>query len=135
MHRTLLVIGGVLNTALALFHVQMGIQLHRLAGVSPGLRALMEMLNAGGTLMIAFFAVASFAAIPDLLATRLGKLVLGLVTLLYASRALEEVILSPRFSAPIFAVCVLIAALYLAVLVLPRAARPAKVTQPERARA
>jgi hypothetical protein len=79
----------------------------------------MAMLNAGGTLMIVFFAAASFACASDLLATRLGKMVLALVSLLYDSRAVEEIVIAPRFSVVIFGVCVIIALIYLSLLLLP----------------
>lgn len=123
MHRPLLMLGGVFNTALTLFHVFLGWQIHLLQGVSPGHRALMEMLNTGGTLMIAFFAVASFACVEDVLTTRLGKLFLGLVFAVYFSRAVEEVVIATRFSAVILGVCLLIAAVYLVLLIVPMARR------------
>ena len=85
MHRGLLLVGGVLNTLLALFPVFLSRQIHLLAGLNPGQQALMEMLNAGGTLMIVFFAAASFACASDLLGTRLGEVALGFVSLLYLS--------------------------------------------------
>ncbi len=128
MHRAILIFGGVLNTALALFHVFLGWQIHRLQGIADGHRALMEMLNVGGTLMIVFFAVASFTCIEDILATRFGKLFLGLVSAVYLSRAIEEIVISPRFSPIIFAVCLLIGVIYLVPLIAPRprtAASPA----------
>jgi hypothetical protein len=97
MHRPLLIVGGIFNVALALFHVWLGRQIHRLADVNPGHKALMEMLNAGGTLMIIFFAVASLAFAADLLGTRLGRLVLWLVFAVYFSRAIEEVLSRSAF--------------------------------------
>ena len=119
MHRALLVFGGLLNTVLALFHVYLGWKIHMLQNLAAGHRALMEMLNAGGTLMITFFAVASFTCFGDVLSTRLGKQFLGLVCALYISRAVEEIAISTHFSAVILVVCLLIAAVYLALLVLP----------------
>ena len=125
MHRPLLIVGGILNSMLALFHVSLGRQIQVLPGVTPDQRALMEMLNAGGTIMIVFFAVGSFGFASDLLNTKLGKLFLGFVSVLYISRAVEEIVLSPRFSAVIFGVCVLIALIYLALLLVPF--RPARI--------
>lgn len=49
-------------------------------GVAAGDRALLKMLNAGGTRMILFFAVGSVAFAGDVLSTRLGKLFLGFVS-------------------------------------------------------
>jgi hypothetical protein len=119
MHRPLLIIGGVLNSFLAAFHVLLGYRIHMISGVTPDLRALMEMLNAGGALMIIFFAVGSLGFASDVLGTRLGKLFMCLVVALYVSRAVEEIVLSPRFSAIIFGVCVLIALVYAALLLVP----------------
>lgn len=129
MHRALLLIGGGFNVILTLFHVFLGRQLHLINGVTPGQRALMEMLNAGGTLMVAFFAVASFACVADILNTRLGRLFLWFVVALYVSRAAEEIVVAPHFSAVIFVACAVIAALYAAVAVvpLPATATPAHV--------
>jgi hypothetical protein len=125
MHRPLLLVGGALNTLLALFHVFLGWKIHHFPGLAPGYKALMEMLNAGGTLMIVLFAVASLACVEEMLSTRLGKLMLGCVFAVYFSRAVEEIIVSPRFSPGIFAVCLLIAVVYLMVLVVPvRIQRP-----------
>lgn len=123
MHRSLLVLGGLLNSILALFHVWLGWQIHLMTGLNPGHHALMEMLNAGGTLGIAFFAVGSLACAQDLLTTRLGKLLLGVVFLFYLLRAIEEILIAPRFSAVIFGVCLLIAVIYLVVLCVPFAPR------------
>jgi len=117
MRRALLVVGGVLNCLLAAFHVWLGVQIHTMAGLAPGQRALMEMLNAGGTLTITFFAIASLGFAGDVLTTRLGALVLGVVAAFYLSRAIEEILISPDFSAVIFGVCLAIAGFYLVLLV------------------
>jgi hypothetical protein len=119
MHRPLLIVGGIFNSIFALFHVLLGRQIQVLSGVTPDLRTLMEMLNAGGTIMIVFFAVGSFGFAADILKTKLGKLFLGFVSLLYLSRAVEEIVLSPRFSVVIFGACMLIALIYLALLLVP----------------
>jgi hypothetical protein len=119
MHRPLLIVGGVLNSILALFHVWLGRQIHLMPGVTPGQRALIEMLNAGGVLMIVFFAVASLACATDVFTTRLGKLFLGFVSVLYLSRAAEEIFIYPRFSVVIFSVCMLIAVIYVLLIVVP----------------
>lgn len=124
MRRALLVVGGGLNCILAVFHVWLGLQIHAMPGLAPGQRALMEMLNAGGTLMIAFFAVASLGFATDVLTTRLGTLVLGFVAVLYLSRAVEEIVISPHFSALIFGVCLAIAGIYM-VLLVSSSRRPA----------
>jgi hypothetical protein len=40
-----------------------------------------------------------------------------LIAVFYASRALEEIVLAPRFSPIIFAVCLLVAIIYLTALI------------------
>lgn len=127
MQRPLLVVGGVLNVVMAVFHVWLGVQIHTMPGVEPGHRALMEMLNAGGTLMITFFAVASLGFAQDVLTIGLGRLFLGLVAALYLSRAVEEIVISPRFSPVILAVCLVIAGVYLLLLVSTLRRRTAPV--------
>ncbi len=119
MHRWLLAIGGAFNCLLALFHGWLGWQIYRFAGATPGVHTLMEMLNTAVTLMIIFFAVSSLGYAGDMLGSKLGKLVLGFVFLLYFSRALMEIFISPRFSILIFALCILIALIYLVLLVMP----------------
>jgi hypothetical protein len=104
-----------------LFHVWLGFQIHVMPGVAPGHRALMETLNAAGTLMVLFFTVGSLACARDVLATRLGRLFLGFVLALYLSRAAEEIVVATPFPALIFGVCLLIAALKLVLLVRPAA--------------
>jgi hypothetical protein len=51
------------------------------------------MFNVGETLVVFFFAYASFFCRKELLTTSLGKAVLTLILLTYLSRAVEEVIL------------------------------------------
>ncbi len=135
MHRPLLLIGGVLNAVLTLFHIWLARQIHLMSGLAPGHRVLMEMLNAGGTLMLLFFAVGSLAFASDVLTTKLGKLFQSVVFLLYFSRAVEEIVIPPRFSAVIFIVCLLIASLYLTLLLRPLASRQLNTHSPRETRA
>jgi len=116
MSKIILIIGGVLNILLAVFHVFLGYKICQIQDIATNYRALMIMLNVGGTLFIIFFAVASLALTRDMLTTRLGKLVTLFVVLLYASRAIEEVIVSAHFSPFIFGTCILISALYFVLL-------------------
>jgi hypothetical protein len=116
MRQTLLVIGGGLNVLFGLLHIWLGWEFHHATHLSPDDRALMEMLNVGAILFVFFFAYASFFYRKELLSTALGKAVLALILLMYLSRAAEEVILSPVFSAVIFAVCLLVAGVYLAAI-------------------
>jgi len=116
MKQTLLVIGGGLNVLFGLLHIWLGWEFHRATHLSPDDRALMEMLNVGAILFVFFFAYASFFCGKELLTTALGKAVLALILLMYLSRAVEEVILSPTFSVVIFATCLLVAGVYLAAI-------------------
>ena len=113
MNRVLLRIGGVANALFVVFHVWLGYQIHTSPGIAAGDRPLMEMLNAGGVLFILLFAISSLCYAQEMLETRLGRLVLLFVFLLYGSRAIEEIVISPQFSAAIFVVCALLAGLYL----------------------
>jgi hypothetical protein len=116
MSRILLIIGGVLNLLLAAFHIFLGYTIYQIQDIAANYRALMIMLNAAGTLFIILFTVASFVFIQDMLTTRLGKLLISFVALFYASRAIEEIIVSPQFSLFIFVICVLISAIYVVLL-------------------
>jgi len=120
MSRALLITGGVLNSLLAVFHVFLGHSIYRIRDVAAGYRALMIMLNAGGTLFIVLIALASLALTKDMLTTKLGKLVTLFTFLLYASRALEEVTVSTQFSITIFGTCIVISAIYAVLFFLPR---------------
>ncbi|MBN1379998.1 MAG: hypothetical protein JXA04_12275 [Gammaproteobacteria bacterium] len=119
MAKKILIFGGVLNLVLTAFHVFLGYQIYQIKGIAPQLHELLIMLNAGGTLFILLFTIASFFYIKDMLTTRLGKLLIRFVVLLYASRALEEIIVVTKFDAMIFWVCIAIAALYASLLFIP----------------
>ncbi|MCG2812093.1 MAG: hypothetical protein L6428_11680 [Candidatus Aminicenantes bacterium] len=95
------------------FHVWLGYHIHTSPGIAAGDRPLMEILNAGGVLFILFFAVSSLCYAEEVLGTRLGRLVLFFVFLLYGSRAIEEIVIAPQFSPAIFIACALLAGLYL----------------------
>jgi hypothetical protein len=114
MKKTWFVIGGGLNVLFGLLHIWLGWEFHHATHLSPDYRALLEMFNVGETLVVFFFAYASFFCRKELLTTALGKSVLVLILLTYLSRAAEEVILSPVFSVVIFATCLLVAGVYLA---------------------
>jgi len=80
----------------------------------------MEMLNVGGVLFILFFALSSLCFAKEMLGTKLGRLVLFFVFLLYGSRAIEEIVIAPKFSPVIFVVCALLAGLYLVLYIRTR---------------
>src|SRR5512136_2548037 len=102
MNRILLRIGGAVNAFFVLFHIWLGYRIHVSPGIAGYDRPLMEMLNAGGVLFILFFAISSLCYAQEMLGTKLGRLVLLFVFLLYGSRAIEEIMISPRFSPAIF---------------------------------
>jgi hypothetical protein len=78
----------------------------------------MEMLNAGGLLLITFLTVASLLYQKEMLTTKLGRLSILLCVALYWSRAIEEIFVSPVFSIIIFVSCFLIGLIYM-LLLLP----------------
>lgn len=126
MKRVLLILGGILNTIFFLFHILLGYRIQHIPNLQPNVTGLLQALNVGGTLFIFFFAVASLLLQQDLTETKLGRSVLGLVVLLFASRAAEEFILF-RFNPWIFVSCLLVAVVYAAVLVISiRAVAPPK---------
>ena len=118
MLRRFLIIGGILNSLLAVFHLFLGNQILQFKDIAEGYLALMTMLNVGGTLFIILFAIASLCFINEMISTKLGKLISIFVFLLYFSRALEEVIISPTFSAVVFIVCLVISVIYLVFFLL-----------------
>ncbi len=113
MSKRLLFIGGVMNGFFTLFHIWLGWQIQILPELSPDYKALLQMLNVGVTLTIAFATCVSFFCARDLLTTGLGKTTLGLIALFYASRAAEEIVLAPSFSPLIFGLCLAVALVYL----------------------
>ncbi len=117
MRRTLVLVGGAINVLFVLFHLRLGWQLHHLP-VHPGMRALLETFNLGGTVMIAFFALVSLAYPREVLTTGVGRSATAAIILVYSTRALAEVALFPRPSAVVMLVCLAITAVYVAALVL-----------------
>ena len=124
--RTLLLIGGVTNAVFFLFHLWLGWQIHRWAGLPPGARVLMEMLNGGGALFILLLAVASLACATDTLTTWLGRCMLVATGALYGLRAVAEVGLAVRAQPAVIATCLAASALYFVIWILAR-----RVTEPD----
>ena len=117
MIRVLLIIGGVLNTLFFLFHLVLGHQIKNLTQVAPPLRGLMQALNVGEVIFIFFFAVVSFFCQMDLVQTRLGRLLLALIAILYLSRASAEFIIF-KFTPTIFVACAVTGLIYFALLLI-----------------
>jgi hypothetical protein len=112
MSKRLLLIGGVMNGFFTVFHIWLGWQIQRLPDLLPDYKALMQMLNIGGVLIIAFATFVSFFCVRDLLTTGLGKTTLTLIALFYATRATEEIVLATSFSPVIFGICLAVALVY-----------------------
>ena len=87
-------------------------QIHQLTGVQPGVKSLLEMFGIGGMLMVFFFAFASLLAPTDMLTTRLGRMVITLIAVVYLVRAAEEILIVVRFSPLIFGSCLLVGIIY-----------------------
>jgi hypothetical protein len=113
--KALLVAGGIVNLIFAAFHIWLGWQIHQIAGVTAGVRALMEALNVAGTLFIIFFAHISLFHQSDLVSTGLGRASMVFVVLLYWSRAAEEFFLF-RFNPAIFFACLFAGGIYAALI-------------------
>lgn len=123
MQNTLLNIGGIAQIILGLFHIYLSTAIQKMDSLTAGGRALMQMLNVGGTMLIFFVAYATFFQRDDLLSTSLGRTTLIFVTLFYLVRAAEEIIFrqAAGFSLVIFVVCLAVAGLYAGALALKTA--------------
>jgi hypothetical protein len=120
MSRIFLIIGGVINVLFVLFHIFLGYNIYQIQNIAVEYRSLMTMLNVGGVLFIALFAIASLGYTQEMLTTRIGSLVTLFVVLLYGSRALEEIVVSSHFSTVIFTACIIVAVVYIIPLVIGR---------------
>ncbi|HOD48234.1 MAG TPA: hypothetical protein PKK58_12745 [Opitutaceae bacterium] len=111
---------GIVNALFVLFHLWLGWQFHHWAQLPAGLRALLEIFNACGTLFILFLAVVALAFPREAAATALGRLTLWLGAALYAMRGLAEFVVTPQTNLPIVATCFATALLYAAILWIAR---------------
>lgn len=117
MTKVLLVIGGILNSPFFLLYRVLSYQIHNLTQLAAGYRGLLQALNVGGVLFIFFFAFVSFFCQKELMGSRLGRVVLLLVSALFLSRAAEEFFLF-QFSPVILVSCTLTGLIYVALLVI-----------------
>ena len=117
--RLLLHIGGALNALFFVFHVWLGWQIRHWS-LTPGLRALLELLNGGGAFFVLFLAIASLWFARDVLATALGRLFVGFVATLYLLRAVAETCVTPRLNPAIFGTCLVVGLLYAVLFALTR---------------
>lgn len=128
MRGTLLRVGGVLNGLFVLFHIWLGWRLHVMRGIDPGIRPLLETFNGVGALELVFFAFVSLAYPAELLATRIGRAVVGLVLASYLGRTLCELFVYPKPKPLVIATCLLVCAVYAAAW-LVRESRRVPATQ------
>ena len=118
MAKKLIIIGGVLNGVLALFHLMFWKLFdwpESLVTLSPDNQAIMQVLAIHGTYIIALFTVLSLCFAQDLLTTRLGRVITLSISLFYYIRCFNEVIfwnITEPSSIIIFLFCLAIALLY-----------------------
>ncbi len=116
MKKTFILVAGGVMILFAVLHGYLAWYIHGLTTLSPFLKALMEMLNIATGLFILFLGVTSLFFGRDLVATRLGSMVLLAGLLLMIGRAVGEIVIFPGFNTPIFVACGLVACLYGAAL-------------------
>ncbi|HLP46441.1 MAG TPA: hypothetical protein VK469_10860 [Candidatus Kapabacteria bacterium] len=124
MTKRLLLIGGIVNAIFTLFHFYLHYQLYKLKSLPANLYALLLMLNLGGILIILFFTLAFLVYSREVLTTKLGGLALLFCSIFYGTRALEEIILSPRFSIVIFSSCIITSLLFLVIWIMRKRSSP-----------
>jgi hypothetical protein len=90
--RALLILAGLLNTAFVAFHVFLGVQITHWTTLPLMTRGLIETLNGGCTLVLAFLGFVFLVRGKEVMGTGLGAATLALGTLIYFSRAVEEFI-------------------------------------------
>lgn len=96
--KKLLMIGGILNFFLGLFHMFFWVIFdwpESLANLSNVNRGIMEVLNIHGTMVILFFGYVSIFKREQLLSSEMGKLVLLFITVFYLVRFVNEFIFWP----------------------------------------
>jgi hypothetical protein len=92
---TLIVIGGLYNLALAVFHLlfwKLFNWKQDLATLTPLNRAVVQILNLCLTFVFLVFAYISFFHANELLHSKLGRSLLALITLFWFLRAIEQII-------------------------------------------
>ena len=119
MTKKLLLIGGVLNLLLAIFHLffwKMFEWPQALMGLSLDNRAILQVANIHLILVLLLFAWISISFRNDLAESRLGKTVLVGISGFYGLRCINEILfwdMGTMESQVIMAVCLLIGAVYL----------------------
>jgi len=115
----LLRLGGISNALFFLFHLFLGWSIWHWTQVPLALRGLLETFNLAGALFIGFFAYASLCHPAEMLESGLGRALGLLVVLLYGMRAACEFVFPPKVNPLIVALCLALAAVYLAARLLP----------------
>lgn len=126
----LLRFGGIINALFCLFHVWLGWAMWHWTQVPASMRSLLEIFNLSGVLFIGFFAYASLFRPVEMLESGLGRALGLLVFLLYGVRAAAEFVFQAKLNPVIVAFCLVVAAIYLAVLLLPPGAAPRPASSP-----
>lgn len=128
MPRILILIGGIINALLAVFHLffwKLFDWSGQLALLSEENRAIMQVLNIGVIFGLVVFAILSIAFRDDLLETKLGRFITGAIAGFYLLRAVCQLIFwgSGTESVITFIVLLLVAFLYDVSLHLTKHAR------------
>jgi hypothetical protein len=118
MKRTLLCLGGLANLGCFGFHAWLGWRVHHAAGLPPHLQGWIETASGGAALLFAFFGLVALLLPDEVLSSRLGLAVLGLITLVFGTHAIIEGFLTPVVHGPWLVTCLGMVALHAAVLVL-----------------
>lgn len=118
MNKILLMIGGIINVLLGVFHILLGISINHSTSLTDSDKALMQVFNIGSILMVFFFASVSIVFVQELHSSKLGKSIIIFISLFYFIRAVEEPIFF-NFSLPIFGLCIVVGIIYLASLFIP----------------
>jgi hypothetical protein len=94
-HEALILAGGLFNAAFAVFHLSFW-RLFRwkseLAKLTSMNRAVVQVLNLCLTFAFVIFAYVSFAHVPAMLTTDLGRSLLLLISLFWYLRAVEQIV-------------------------------------------
>ncbi len=114
--RMSVIIGGILNLFLSLFHILLCYQIYLVYGKEP-VYPLLQMLAICGTVFVFFLAFTSLLFISDLVSTKIGASVIVLNILTYLIRTAGEFVLFPKPSVLIISLCLVLAIIYIVVLI------------------
>ncbi len=121
MHKTVMLLCGLLNAVFLAFHLLLATWIQRMP-LTATARALMHAFNVGGLLMIAFLAFAFLFCRADL-GTRLGRGAVLLGALVYLTRTAGELVFFPVPNPTIVVTCTAVGLLHLLALRTPGAPR------------